>query len=370
MPRVPMSWLPPCRELILDAVSLLRTSALPLLAAAAVAAAPPPPDPQIRFRERVEVERVLVDARAVDDAGMPLPDLGPKDFRLRVDGKVVPLESTYWVAATQKEPEPEGATTEAYVVTPEPVEGEAAPGRLIVFFFQKDFDESRLTGLLRMQKTALTVIDNLAVGDRAAVVSFDSHLKLRLDFTSDRETLRHVIGNVILLGEPRYIPPGPPPSLAEHFDRARARKAASPETALLVLADALKELPGPKTLVFVGWGMGRFDARSGSVTLDRDYAPARRTLLEARVTVFCLDVTEADYHSLEVGLQQVADDTGGFYARTHLFPDLAMRRLEGALSGHYVLTFEKPPLRPGTHRIEVDLVGRKGTVLAKSYYEG
>ena len=47
-----------------------------------------------------------------------------------------------------------------------------------------------------------------------------------------------------------------------------------------------------------------------------------------------------------------------------------MRRLEGALSGHYVLTFEKPPLRPGTHRIEVDLVGRKGTVLAKSYYEG
>ena len=206
-----MSWLPPCRELILDAVSLLRTSALPLLAAAAVAAAPPPPDPQIRFRERVEVERVLVDARAVDDAGMPLPDLGPKDFRLRVDGKVVPLESTYWVAATQKEPEPEGATTEAYVVTPEPVEGEAAPGRLIVFFFQKDFDESRLTGLLRMQKTALTVIDNLAVGDRAAVVSFDSHLKLRLDFTSDRETLRatglHTFGdkpNVTYLvhGEP------------------------------------------------------------------------------------------------------------------------------------------------------------------------
>src|SRR5439155_1511547 len=83
-----------------------------------------------------------------DDAGMPLPDLGPKDFRLRVDGKVVPLESAYWVAATQKEPEPEappeGATTEAYVVTPEPLEGEAAPGRLIVFFFQKDFDESRL----------------------------------------------------------------------------------------------------------------------------------------------------------------------------------------------------------------------------------
>jgi len=352
-------------------VALLRAVALLGLAAHL-----PQADPQIRFRERVEVERVLVDARAVDDAGMPLPGLGPKDFRLKVDGKVVPLESAQWVAAAQKEPEPEpetppeGATTETFVVTPEPVEGEAAPGRLIVFFFQKDFEESRLAGLLRMQKTALTVIDNFAPGDRAAVVSFDHHLKLRLDFTSDRETLRHVIGNVIRLGDPPYISPGPPPSLAEHFDRARARKAASPETALLVLADALKELPGPKTLVFVGWGMGRFDARSGSVTLDRDYGPARRTLLQARVTVFCLDVTEADYHSLEVGLQQVAEDTGGFYARTHLFPDLAMRRLEGALSGHYVLTFEKPPLRPGPHRIEIDLVGRKGTVFAKSFYEG
>jgi len=353
---------------------LLRAAALAGLAALLQQAAPPPADPQVRFRERVEVERVIVEARAVDDAGVPIPGLGPADFRLKVDGKVVPLESAYWVAGATREPQPEaapeGATTEGFVVTPEPVEGETAPGRLIVFFFQKDFEESRLTGLLRMQKTALSVIDDLAPGDRVAVVTYDSYLKLRLDFTSDREALRYVIGHAILLGEARYISPGPPPSLAEHFDRARAKKAAAPETALLVLAEALKELPGPKTLVFVGWGMGRFDARSGGVTLDHDYGPARRTLLEARVTVFCLDVTQADYHSLEVGLQQVAEDTGGFYARTHLFPDAAMRRLEGALAGHYVLTFEKPRLRPGTHAIEVGLVGRKGNVFAKSSYEG
>jgi VWFA-related protein len=348
----------------------------PLRAVALVnlAALVPQAAPQIRFGERVEVERVVVEARAIDGAGQPLLDLTAKDFRLKVDGKVVPLESAHWIAAADPEPEPEpppeGATTPAFVVTPEPAEGEVAPGRLIVFFFQKDFEESRLTGLLKMQKTALSVLDGLARGDRAAVVSFDSHLKLRLDFTSDRETLRHVIANVILLGEARYISPGPPPSLAEHFDRERARKAASPETALLVLAEALKELPGPKTLVFVGWGMGRFDARSGSVTLDHDYGPARRTLLEARVTVFCLDVTNADYHSLEVGLQQVAEDTGGFYARTHLFPAQAMKRLAGALVGHYVLTFEKPPLPRGEHAIEVQLVGRKGSVLARSFYEG
>jgi VWFA-related protein len=353
----------------LPTVELARAVAL-----AGLAASLPQADPQIRFRDRVEVERVLLDARAVDEAGMPLPGLGPKDFRLKVDGEVVPLESAQWVAAAAREPEPEPRTeagaTETFVVTPEPVEGESAPGRLIVFFFQKDFEPTRMPGLLKMQRMALSVIDGLVPGDRAAVVSFDSHLKLRLDFTTDRETLRHVIGNAVRLGAARTIAPGPPPSLAEYLDLARARKAASPETALLVLADALKELPGPKTLVFVGWGLGRFDARSGSVTLERDYGPARRTLLEGRVTVFCLDVTNADYHSLEVGLQQVAEDTGGFYARTHLFPDQAMRRLEAALAGHYVLTFEKPALPPGSHRIEIDLVGHKGRVLAKSFCEG
>ena len=122
-----MSWLPSCRKLILDAVSLRRTPALLLCAATALAAAPPPPDPQIRFRDRVEVERVLLDARAVDNAGMPLPGLGPKDFRLKVDGKRVPLESARWVAAARRETETatpaESATTETFVVTPEPVEG-------------------------------------------------------------------------------------------------------------------------------------------------------------------------------------------------------------------------------------------------------
>jgi VWFA-related protein len=355
----------PHLELILDAVSLRRTPTRLLFAAATVAAAPPPPDPQIRFGERVDVERVVVDARVVDDKGQPLLGLEPRDFRLRVDGKTVALESAQWVSGGAAPPE-----APVYSGDTAGADAPAPAGRLIVFFFQKDFEDSRLIGLLRMERMALSVLDDLAPEDRVAVVSFDSHLKLRLDFTADRETLRAVIGHAVLLGADPPLPRGPFPSLAATFDRARARRAASPETALLVLADALKPLPGPKTMVFVGWGMGRFDARGGRVTLEADYGPARRALVDARVAVFCLDVTNADYHSLEVGLEQVASDTGGFYAKTHLFPAQAMRRLEGALAGHYVLTFEKPRLRPGTHAIEVDLVGRKGTVLARSFYEG
>jgi hypothetical protein len=85
--------------------------------------------------------------------------------------------------------------------------------------------------------------------------------------------------------------------------------------------------------------------------------------------VFTLDVTDADYHSLEVGLEQVSYDTGGFYAKTHLFQAQALRRLEGALAGHYVLVLEAPRLPPGPHRLRVRLRGREGTVLAPPAWE-
>jgi hypothetical protein len=82
--------------------------------------------------------------------------------------------------------------------------------------------------------------------------------------------------------------------------------------------------------------------------------------------VFSLDVTKADYHSLELGLQRISEETGGFYERTHLFPEIAMKKLAGALAGYYVLLVEKPDAEPRAHRIEVELTRRKGNVYAKT----
>src|SRR5436190_596886 len=45
------------------------------------------------FREEARVERVIVDAYVTDRYGDPIPDLTATDFRVRVDGKPVPLES-------------------------------------------------------------------------------------------------------------------------------------------------------------------------------------------------------------------------------------------------------------------------------------
>ena len=91
-------------------------------------------------------------------------------------------------------------------------------------------------------------------------------------------------------------------------------------------------------------------------------------MAEARVDIFTLDVTDADYHSLEGSIQQIADLTGGHYEKTNLFPDLAMDRVGRAISGRYVLVFVKPHGPRGEHTIEVSLNGRKGRVFARQYY--
>lgn len=328
-----------------------------LVAACAALAADPLPAQQARFGERVEVERVLVDVRVVDAWGRPVLGLAPADFRVSLGGALAPLESVHWISGAT--PYAEGLVPAVAAATRAPA---VPPGRLIVLLFQKDMESSRLTGLVRMKAWAARFLETLGPEDRVAVLSFDSHLKLWIDFTGDRALLRGVIDGWIRRDRPPRLLPGPFPSLAAHFDEAEARRASTLESALLVTARALAPLPGAKSLALFGWGLGRL--AGGRLHMERDYAPALRALAAARAAVFSLDVTDADYHSLEVGLEAVAADTGGFYAKTHDFPAAAMARLEGALAGHYVLAFEKPSLPAGPHRIEVELVGRRGTVLA------
>jgi VWFA-related protein len=314
-----------------------------------------------RFEEKVEVERVLVDVRVVDGAGRPVEGLGAADFRVKVDGKDVAIESARWVSGT--EPYSSGLDPgQAAEARTRP----APPGRLIVFLFQKDLSPSRVGGLLRMQKEAAKLLDTLTPGDRVAVLSFDWHLKLWTDFTDDHDRLRLVVErSVMFQAHPAYAE-SPFPSLAANLDRETARRASSIEKGLRVLAEALEPLPGAKSLVLFGWGFGRL-GRLG-VQMEPDYEPASLALRRARVSVFCLDVTEADYHSLEVGLQTVADDTGGFYSRTHVFTRPAIDRLKWALAGHYELSFEKPAGAKRRREVSVGLVGRKGTVMTRRGY--
>ncbi len=332
----------------------------------------PTPTPTPRFSEAVVVARVLVDVRALDPRGAPLLGLEPRHFEVEIDGRRVEVESAQWV------PQGPGSQDDApQVSAPETLaEAEARlqrddvsarGGRLLVLLFQKDLHPSRAPGLLAMRRRAAELVRELHPEDRVALLSYDTHLRFWLDFTGDRARLGRALERFLVQGRPPLIDPGEPPSLAERYDRPRARRAASLESALLVLGEALEPIEGAKSLVLFGWGLGRLSG--GQVVFEDDYAEALLALSRARTTVFALDVTDADHHTLEVGLKSVAAATGGFYARTKDFPALALQRVEGAAGGHYVLALPAPAGR-GTHALRVRLVGRKGTILARPFIEG
>jgi VWFA-related protein len=345
------------------------------------------PSRQGSVREQAVVERVVVDAYVTDSRGDPIPDLTASDFRVRVDGKPVALESAEWISAEAPDAIDPSATPAAIVPSAElawdweveppppslgkPRKTEFAPGRLLIFFFQADSEPSRLHGLVRMSLEARRFLDTLLPTDRVAVLSFDSHLKLRQDFTSDRIQLETAIGKSILTGRlPELLPVGFP-SLARNFDFPAAKKAVTPEKALALIARAAKPIPGAKSMLYFGWGLGVLGGIGGPNPRDRrDYQEAMPALAAARISIFTLDVTDADYHTLEVSLQHVSDLTGGSYHKTHIFPVAAIDRVRRAIAGHYVLVFVKPAGKRGVHSVDVKLAERKGRVHARGYYEG
>ncbi len=341
----------------------LRSATAFFLAAAVLHA-----DPQEKhFLYGVEVSRVVIDARILDGRGRPVLGLRPEHFRVEVDGHPIPLDSVDWIGGgsdSRVTIPPADAPIAPTVLLPD--DEPSPPGRLVVFLFQTSLERSRLTGFMKMRTLVTRLVDDLGPDDRVAVLAFDSRLRPHLDFTEDRARLRQVLLYKVLREWPPPLEPGPAPSLLAHLDRGAAERAATPETALLVIGRALARLPGAKSIVWVGWGMGRLGG--GLFAMDRDYDEALRALGRARASVFALDVTEADAHTLELGLQQVAEDTGGFYERAYSSPVAAVDRIAHAISGYYILSFDKPPGRAGTHHVSVALVGKKGTVLARGGY--
>jgi VWFA-related protein len=321
-----------------------------------------------RFGERVRVDRIIVDARVLDDQGNPVLGLTADDFNVRVNGKLAHVETATWIG----ERGPETRHEESAPLSSQPpasrelaVDGPLL-GRLVVFLFQKDLEPGRVEGLLQMLLRSRDFLATLTPADRVAILSFDSHLKIWTDFTNDRQRLERVLARGLLFETAAAVQSSSAPSLMERLGAEQAKRTYGIERALELLGEALQPLPGSKALVLVGYGFGRLSL--GGVLMENDYEAARRTLLASRTSVFSLDVTNADYHSLEAGLQLVSEQTGGFYARTHLFPAQAMRRLSGALAGYYALFIERPDGHPGRHEVSVKLTRRSERVLATSSY--
>ncbi len=334
----------------------------------AVAESDPDPWPDMGFEEEITVALWTIVARIVDSKGEPIADLEPADLIARVGGTEVPVVSLDWSSSYQPIADIQAsdlleahamARTGALTMAEQP---ETPTDKLVVLFVQADFAPSRVAGHLKILPDVERLLRSQHPRDQVAIVSFDSHLKLWLDFTRDREAAFQTLKRAIRFGSPaarrsREV------SLVDHFDFRAAADAASPERALELTARAMAALPGEKDLIYLGWGLGRYGA--GGVRMTSDYEPAVRALDAARATVFVLDVSQADYHSLEIGLQNVAAHTGGTYARTFHFASQAVDRLARTIGGHYLVTFDRSTLPDTRGRLAIRLRDNRGRVLFK-----
>jgi VWFA-related protein len=319
-----------------------------------------------QVQETITVERVLADVRVTNDRGEPVTDLTAADFEVRVAGKAAVVESAEWVSDVGAAPSPEPDRDDSQTTdNRQPAAGAQPRGRTLVLFVQTDFARhpTRTHGQLNFLRYADDMIESFAPEDRIAVFSFDSHLKFRLDLTTDKQRVIEALRECISIDHPPPPPVVAEPSLAKHLDREAMRRAAHSETALLLVAHALRQVPGTKSILLLGWGLGERSAFG--VRMKHGWKAARHALDAARVSIFALDTSHADYHDLEIGLQTAAAETGGFYAKTHLFAGIAIDRLQRTLSGHYELTLRAAhSLVPGTHTLDVRVKRRGARVLA------
>jgi VWFA-related protein len=358
----------------------VRCLALAVLVAGVAAGAggqpvpePIPEEPAGRFGETLEVRLTTVPLRVVDTGGSPILGLTAADMRARVGGRDVPVVALDWIGTAVEEPaarrDTEGGDDARR--SPDSAMAEALDeGRLIVVFVQGDLHPSRVSGQMRLRPHTRQLLASLRAGDRVAVVSFDSHAKIRQDFSQDLEATHAAIDGSIAFEPEGWVERARPLSLLEHWDSEAAFDAGSPERALELVGRALGRLPGEKVLVFLGWGLGRYVDNGGgmgrlggtAVRMTPDFAPAIHALREAHTSVFVLDVTSADQHSLSVGLEQAAHDTGGRYFATFRQPAVATQNLARTIAGYYLLTLDTAAA-PRGGLVEIALLRRAGTVL-------
>jgi VWFA-related protein len=316
--------------------------------------------------ERVEVRRALIDVRVTDQGGQVIPHLRREDFIVRIDGKPAQVQRADWHGTPmQSNPSSERS------------------GRYVVFFVQRTLDrnvarrERDVIALSKVLHLSDPLLASLQPNDRVAIVSFDQYLKVWTDFTADQSQVRRILRTETMTGRPPHLTPSTDVSLVREGLPTLGAVTYTMEDALIHIANALGALPGAKTLLLFGQGFGTPDSLKRSLVetaafpalLDHRYRAAVDALTSARVSVVSVDVTDARRHVLEVGLEDIAEQTGGRYVRTYPFADVAMRQVVQSLDGYYTLSIERPPVQRGRRRLDIRAAGDMRVQAPRAYVE-
>lgn len=175
-------------------LALRAAFSLALAIAAAIAA--PAQEPSRTFGERIEVRVVNVEAVVVDGEGRRVSGLGAGDFRLRVDGREVPIEFFSEIAAgraVEAGEAPVAGGKPAGTAPPAGIEpGEPVGTSFLVFI--DDYLTFRPSDRNLVLDRLRDDLQHLGPGDRMAMVSFDGRdLDLLTNWTGSRAELERAI---------------------------------------------------------------------------------------------------------------------------------------------------------------------------------
>lgn len=373
------------------------------------------PAKQNAFRSSADL--VSVDVLATDAQGLPIADLTPKDFALKVDGKTRALESVQFVRLAALNRTADTATTAATSLAAPFATNTDPKGR--TFVFAVDQDQIHPGNERPVIDAASRLLDRLAPEDRVAVVTLPRG-RVEADLSTDRSLARAALMRI-----------------AGHARRASSRFEFSIKEALAVLAEnaggdfqknVINEMvarecdhenAGCGTAVkndardwgrdittsardsvraltdFVS-GLGALDGTKSVIfvserlvevpDVDRDLLALGRAADLARVRTYVVQVNrpladagrrrapadDAGDISMEMtGLENIAGVTGGAMFRPSARVDNVMTQIDNATSAYYLLAFEPAEKeRDGKyHKIQLTLNRPNVTVRARAGFE-
>ncbi len=323
---------------------------IPMLAAMllAVSGAHAQDSPAATYQDLVEVSEVLLDVLVTDRQGNVVLGLDTEDFVIEEEGQPVKVTGVSFYSNRFLLQD----TAEQRIQHPNEV---LADRYFILFIHDQRRADTAGTRLIRQQLDAARqskrwVLEEMLQGDWVAVVSYDVKLKIHNDFTQDREALLSALDRAARGKESTNqwrsrradIPEGRPSLLSSLPEGKDLRKqTVRLYDGLRLTAEATRGILGRKNLLLFTIGFGQLDGVRPFATPDRRYYPQMmHALNDNNVAIYPIDLTPPEFeHSQSDFLNQLANDTGGFYHQTFINFLTPMREIADEANGYYLLSF-------------------------------
>ncbi len=332
------------------------------------------------FAEEIQVTEVLLDVVVTDRHDQVILGLGRDDFVVIDEGEEVELTSVTFYGSPRLLEWGEGLARRGVAVESRPRD------RHFILFFQRQPFQSTSTrpSLLDRQLKAGRQItrwleEEVQPGDRVAVVSYRRGLEVHQDFTSGRQALIDAVDAAVhgrrpATGAPERGRPaeGSPAGLSSLPAGKELRRVSKDlYRALRLVADAVREVPGRKNLVFVGRGFGELSSFGGYQPDHPRLDPTMYALNDANVAVYTLDLTPAGTeYSLQISLRDLAADTGGRFYYDRVNFTASLKEISAHASGYYLLSYQsrRPATASGYQRVTVGSRNRELRIQARQGY--